>query len=691
MRSPKLIGPLVFLFLVSCSTPEPKEEPSTKSAGSSTVPEYLQNYFKGQKKAPTFDEPSTETPTNSVSDYGDRRLSDEDLFFDRWRTNGFRKGKSSLSPTEELRFVREKVPQIKQWLRSVDESVKLEIKGHADNDGDDSSYANEVVSKGRSYYIRNLLLREGVSKYRIRLAWVADREPLNPKNPAAKANRRVSFGPLGKYSKSFSANNERLTGDTSSGSVSAPISKKPALINNRGITYVTSATGFKLKGADQGSLMKNIEYKINQAEFQDYSRPIFFNREGSYRLVYRSVDAVGNVEPNNELAVIVDDTPPEIKINIEGPVQKNPGQIYLSGQSKLTLEAEDSSVGLNQIYVSINEQGFKPYTGPIDLTNLPPNLTVHYSADDLLDNLAEPLVFKARIDVVGPRLAINPSSPLIPGENDTVFARGDTRIKVEPTDDESGPAEVYIKIDNARDYSIYYEPIQFYRQGPHQLSILPYDKVGNPGQEIVMNIIIDESPPIGYEQITGPYIEAGAYALLSPQSEISLFGQDEISGVSNIEFTVNGNNLQPYVKPIRIGSEGHVRIKYRVIDNVGIPSQERTIRTYVDNTPPEVRIIAEKRVVKITRDFETQFFTNSDNSFRVEAIDAGVGVQRLLVKLSEEEGFRPYSGPLRFPAGGEYTIFAISEDRVGNQSKEIRYRFFVDSAQPVTDFETVSR
>ena len=206
-----------------------------------------------------------------------------------------------------------------------------------------------------------------------------------------------------------------------------------------------------------------------------------------------------------------------------------------------------------------------------------------------------------------------------------------------------------------------------------------------------MNIIIDESPPIGYEQITGPYIEAGAYALLSPQSEISLFGQDEISGVNNIEFTVNDNNLQPYVKPIRIGSEGHVRIKYRVIDNVGIPSQERTIRTYVDNTPPEVRIVAEKRVVKITRDFETQFFTNSDNSFRVEAIDTGVGVQRLLVKLSEEEGFRAYSGPLRFPAGGEYTIFAISEDRVGNQSKEIRYRFFVDSAQPVTDFETVSR
>ena len=256
--------------------------------------------------------------------------------------------------------------------RSVDESVKLEVKGHADNDGDDSSYANEVVSKGRSYYIRNLLLREGISKYRIRLAWVADREPLNPKNPAAKANQRVSFGPLGKYSKNVFPNNERFTGDTSSGSVSAPVSKKPALINKMGITYVTSATGFKLKGADQGSLMKNIEYKINQAEFQDYSRPIFFNREGSYRLVYRSVDAVGNVEPNNELAVIVDDTPPEIKVNIEGPVQKNPGQIYLSGQSKLTLEAEDSSVGLNQIYVSINEQGFKPYTGPIDLTNLPP-------------------------------------------------------------------------------------------------------------------------------------------------------------------------------------------------------------------------------------------------------------------------------------------------------------------------------
>ena len=80
MRSPKLIGPLVFFFLVSCSTPETKEEPSDKSAGSSTVPEYLQNYFKGQKKSPTVDEPAKETPTKSVSDYGDRRLSDEEPF-----------------------------------------------------------------------------------------------------------------------------------------------------------------------------------------------------------------------------------------------------------------------------------------------------------------------------------------------------------------------------------------------------------------------------------------------------------------------------------------------------------------------------------------------------------------------------------------------------------------------------------
>jgi outer membrane protein OmpA-like peptidoglycan-associated protein len=689
MFSLRIFRLLFFLQLLACSTPEPKEESDSKNAASSTVPEYLQNYFKGQKKSVPEERVKERVTRSSLSDYRSRSLTQEELFFDRWRTNGFRKEKSSLSPSEELRFVREKIPQIKQWLRSVDESVKLEVKGHADNDGDDSDYANEVVSKGRSYYIRNLLLREGISKYRIRLAWVADREPLNPQNPAAKANRRVSFRPLGKYDKGAVSGLQQRQGEASSSSVS--VSNEPALINKGGITYVTSATGFKLKGADQGSLMKNIEYKINQADFQDYSTPIFFNREGSYRLVYRSVDAVGNIEPNNELGIIVDDTPPSINVRIEGPIQKNPDQTYLSGQSKLILEAEDSSVGLNQIYVSINEQGFKPYTGPIELTNVPPNLKVHYSADDLLDNLVEPKLYNARIDVVGPRLSINPSSPLIPGENDTFFTRGDTRIKVEPSDEESGPAEVYIKIDNARDYSIYYEPIKFYRQGPHQLSILPYDKVGNPGQEIVMNIIIDESPPLGYEQITGPYIEAGAYALLSPQSEISLFGQDEISGVSNIEFTVNDNKLQPYVKPIRIGSEGHVRIKYRVLDNVGISSMERTIRTYVDSTPPQVRIIAEKRVVKIARDFETQFFTNSDNSFRVEAIDTGVGVQQLLIKLSEEEGFRPYSGPLRFPAGGEYTIYAISEDRVGNRSKEIRYRFFVDSAQPVTDFETVGR
>lgn len=677
---------LAFSLLLSCSTPEKKDSKGNEQTTSSqaTVPGYLKNYYDNPNQ------PAVK-PKDATSKSSGTGSSEAELF-DSWRTNGFKKGQSTLMPQEELRFVREKIPQIKQWLAAMPDSEKLEVKGHADNDGNDSSYANEVVSKGRAYYIRNLLIREGVSKYRLRLAWVADREPLDPKLPAEKANRRVSFKPL---NRSFSATKYNMASTPSSrpsqAKNTASVVSKPALIKKNGITYVTSATGFKLKGADQGSTMKKVQYKVNRSDFKEYKTPVFFNKEGSYRLVYRSIDAVGNIEPNNELAVIVDDTPPKVQLTVDGPTEANTKGKFLSGSSSINLSADDDGVGLNQIYYSINDGPFEVYSQPIALTSLPPDFKLRYTADDLLDNLSEPTLYSARIDVVGPRLKVRPSSPLVSAEENVVYARGDTRIRVEPTDDESGPAEVYIRTDNAQDYSIYYEPIRFYRQGMHTLNIIPYDKVGNPGQELTMKVLIDESPPVGYEQITGPYIEAGAYALLSPESEISIFGTDDISGVESIEFSVNDGASQPYLKPIRIASEGHINVTYRVTDKVGISSEERTIRAYVDMTPPEVRVVSEKRVVKIQRDYETQFFTNSDNAFRVAAVDRGVGVAQLLVKLSEEDGYQPYSRPLRFNQSGEYTIFAVAVDRVGNKSEETRYRFFVDSTKPVTDFETVGR
>lgn len=66
------------------------------------------------------------------------------------------------------------------------------IEGHADPRG--SSERNLLLSKGRAEAVRRYLVQsQNVREDRLKATGKGDREPLNPGNPAAPENRRVTF------------------------------------------------------------------------------------------------------------------------------------------------------------------------------------------------------------------------------------------------------------------------------------------------------------------------------------------------------------------------------------------------------------------------------------------------------------------------------------------------------------------
>jgi chemotaxis protein MotB len=73
---------------------------------------------------------------------------------------------------------------------------KVSVRGHTDSSpyGKDATYTNWELSADRANASRRVMLGAGYDSSKVEnVQGKADREPLNPKDPAADSNRRISL------------------------------------------------------------------------------------------------------------------------------------------------------------------------------------------------------------------------------------------------------------------------------------------------------------------------------------------------------------------------------------------------------------------------------------------------------------------------------------------------------------------
>lgn len=87
-----------------------------------------------------------------------------------------------------------------------------------------------------------------------------------------------------------------------------------ALVTVKDKIYVKNGNSFTIKAADTLSGVKQILYKLDGADWKNYSEPVPVEAQGNHTIEAKSIDSVGNESEIKKIAFIVDTTPPETKI-----------------------------------------------------------------------------------------------------------------------------------------------------------------------------------------------------------------------------------------------------------------------------------------------------------------------------------------------------------------------------------------
>ena len=213
-------------------------------------------------------------------------------------------------------------------------------------------------------------------------------------------------------------------------------------------------------------------------------------------------------------------------------------------------------------------------------------------------------------------------------------------------------------------------------------------KVVLPKQDIKFEVYADGKAPF----TTSKFIEAPRY--YNPNGtiyygvglKVDLSAKDNVSGVEQIFYSINGAAFQKYTSPVAISTEGNFNFKYYSVDNVGNAEQTRSKEFIVDLTTP---VTVQKVNGEITNDIISPkaliILTSDDNSS---------GVKNVYYYFDSNKP-RLYTRPisLAYLKDGDHklTFYAIdnvkNDEGAGNKDPKNEYKFYLDNSVPFASAE----
>ncbi len=145
-------------------------------------------------------------------------------------------------------------------------------------------------------------------------------------------------------------------------SPNTPYSLSPALPDGDNGWYVNPVE-VTLEAADNHSGVNATEYRIDDGAWQPYREPFTVSRDGEHTILYRSVDAVGNVEASESFDVRLDTSQPDISLVTPETglylfgrkILDLPGQTIIIGSITIEAEAADTASGMQQVEFYVDD------------------------------------------------------------------------------------------------------------------------------------------------------------------------------------------------------------------------------------------------------------------------------------------------------------------------------------------------
>ena len=362
-----------------------------------------------------------------------------------------------------------------------------------------------------------------------------------------------------------------------------------------GGTYTVPVT-LTLSAEDDegGSGVDYTEYSLNGgATWNEYTQPLEFDENGSYTVLYRSVDNEGNVEPVKQITFTVaipdpDTTAPTTTHQLN-PAPNGQAGWHVTSPVQVTLSAQDdeggSGVDVTEYRIGTNGS-FQTYTGPIQVS-AQGSTTVQYRSRDNAGNVEETKSVEIKIDTVAPSTSAS-LSPANPGPGGT-YAEPVT-VSLAASDATSGVAATEYRVGTNGAFQPYTEPLVFDDNGSVTVQFRSRDAAGNEEQVQSVSFTVaipepDTTAPTTTASLSPASPGPGGTYTVAPTLTLTAQDNEGGSGVDYTEYRVNGGAWTTYSNPVKFTVNGEYEVDYRSVDNAGNVEDTKTIAFAVEIVP----------------------------------------------------------------------------------------------------------
>ncbi|MDQ7909463.1 DUF1080 domain-containing protein [Phytohabitans sp. ZYX-F-186] len=196
----------------------------------------------------------------------------------------------------------------------------------------------------------------------------------------------------------------------------------------------------------------------------------------------------------------------------------------------------------------------------------------------------------------------------------------------------------------------------------------------------------DTTPPTVTAQVTGERNDDGDYV---GAATVTLDATDSGSGVSKVEYAVDGGAYGTYSGPVTVNAVGNHTVSYRATDVAGNTSAPQSVSfTVVDEPDPDTTAPTVTASVTGNRDGNGAYIGTA--TVTLSATDTESGVDTVEYSL-DGAAYAEYTAPLSVTAVGQHTVNYRATDVAGNTSAPQAVSFaVVDEPDPDTTPPTVN-
>ena len=354
-----------------------------------------------------------------------------------------------------------------------------------------------------------------------------------------------------------------------------------------------------------------------------------------------------NVDAFELIGAMVGDTIPPVTV-------ASPTGEWRTTPENVTLSATDNGVVAPVERYRLNGGGANIYSAPF-LVSAEGTTTVEYWATDGVGNEEERRTVDVRIDRIAP--SVTPSAP-------ASWVRGPVVATLGTKDAGCGVASVRYSVDGSAPATTYTaEGISVSAEGTTTVRYEAVDNLGNTSTGS-FNVRLDRTLPTSRDDAAAAWVKGTQY--------ITLSGEDALSGIASIHYSLDGASSGLYSAPVSVSTEGTHTLNYYAVDAAGNAEASKPTTIRIDNTAP------------VTGSDAPASWQRSTVTLHLTPTDSLSGVDKTYYSLDGSAPSIVATSGTVVSVEGTTTVKFYSTDTAGNAEEITTKTVRIDRDAPVT-------